>query len=161
VMIMPLAARGRMLGALSLISTQVGRRYGAADLTIAEALARRCAQAVDNARLHQEAQAALRARDRFVSIASHELRTPIARVKGDAEMRLAAHADGDLDDQMLQRSLRRIDNASDRLTALVRDLLDVSRISVGNMPLRPRLVDLTDLVRDVVSRYQEQLSGSG
>src|SRR5262249_53875335 len=48
-----------------------------------------------------------------------------------------------------------------RLTALVRDLLDVSRISVGNMPLRPRLVDLTDLVRDVVSRYQEQLSGSG
>src|SRR5207302_389998 len=136
VMIMPLAARGRMLGAVSLISTRVGHTYNVGDLAIAEALARRCAQAVDNARLHQEAQAALRARDRFVSIASHELRTPIARVKGYAEMLLAAHMDGDLTDEQLVRSLRRIDHASDRLTALVRDLLDVSKITAGNLPLR-------------------------
>jgi PAS domain S-box-containing protein len=161
VMIVPLTARGRMLGAVSLISTQAGRTYDATDLAIAEELARRCGQAVDNARLHQEAQAAVKARDRFVSIASHELRTPIARVKGYAEMVLAAHADGDLTDEMLQRSLRRIDNASDRLTSLVRDLLDVSKISAGNhLPLRLRTLDLTDLLREVVSRYQEQLSGT-
>jgi signal transduction histidine kinase len=161
VMIVPLVARGRMLGAVSLISTAAGRRYDATDLAIAEELARRCGQAVENARLHQEAQAAVRARDRFVSIASHELRTPIARVKGYAEMVLAAHSDGDLTDEMLQRSLKRIDHASDRLTGLVRDLLDVSKITAGNLPLRLRSVDLTELVRDVVGRYQEQLSGSG
>ncbi|HEX8968614.1 MAG TPA: ATP-binding protein [Chloroflexota bacterium] len=161
VMIVPLLARGRMLGALSLISSAPGRRYDATDLAIAEELARRCGQAIDNARLHQEARSALHARDRFVSIASHELRTPIARVKGYAEMVLAAHADGDLTDEMLQRSLKRIDHASDRLADLVRDLLDVSRISAGNLPLRVRLVDLTDLVRDLVGRYQEQLSGAG
>ncbi len=161
VMIVPLSARGRMLGALSLISTQRDRGYGAADLAIAEELARRCAHAVDNARLHQEARLALKARDRFVQIASHELRTPIARVKGYAEMLLAAHTDGDLTEEMLQRSLRRIDNASDRLAGLVRDLLDVSRISAGNLPLRLRPVGVTELVREVASRYQEQLSGSG
>ncbi len=161
VMIVPLSARGRMLGALSLISTQPGTSYGDGDLAIAEELARRCAHAVDNARLHQEARTALKARDRFVQIASHELRTPIARVKGYAEMLLAAYKDGDLTDEMLQRSLRRIDNASDRLTGLVRDLLDVSRISAGNLPLRLRPLDVTELVRDVASRYQEQLSGSG
>ena len=161
VMIVPLTARGKMLGAVSLISTRPDRSYDATDLAIAEELARRCGQAIENARLHQEAQAALKARDRFVSIASHELRTPIARVKGYAEMVLAAHADGDLTDEMLRRSLSRIDSASDRLTGLVRDLLDVSKISAGNLPLRVRTVDVTDLVRDVVGRYQEQLSGSG
>jgi PAS domain S-box-containing protein len=161
VMIVPLMARGRMLGALSMISTQPDGRYDAADLAIAEELARRCGQAVDNARLHLEAQTAVKARDRFVSIASHELRTPIARVKGYAEMVLAAHSDGDLTDEMLQRSLRRIDHASDRLAALVRDLLDVSKISAGNLPMRVKALEVTDLVRDVVGRYQEQLSGEG
>jgi signal transduction histidine kinase len=159
VMILPLATRGRMLGAISLISTQPGRNYGPADVATAEELARRCAQAVDNARLHQEARLALRARDRFVQIASHELRTPIARVKGYAEMLLAARADGDLNDDMLQRSLRRIDNASDRLAGLVRDLLDVSRISARSLPLLLRPLDVTELVRDVIGRYHEQLRG--
>src|ERR671933_503878 len=161
VMIVPLMASGKMLGAVSLISARPDRTYDATDLAIAEELGRRCGQAVENARLHQEAQAAVKARDRFVSIASHELRTPIARVKGYAEMVLAAHADGDLTDELLQRSLRRIDHASDRLTALVRDLLDVSKISTGALPLRLRPMDVTDLVRDVVGRYQEQISGGG
>jgi signal transduction histidine kinase len=161
VMIVPLMARGRMLGALSVISTRADRAYDATDLAIAEELARRCGQAVDNAQLHLEAQLAVKARDRFVSIASHELRTPIARVKGYAEMVLAAHSDGDLTDEMLQRSLRRIDHASDRLAALVRDLLDVSKISAGNLPMRLRTLDVTQLVREIVARYQEQLSGAG
>ncbi len=162
VMIVPLTARGRMLGAVSLISTRPGRAYDQTDLAIAEELARRCGQAVDNARLHQEAQAAVKARDRFVSIASHELRTPIARVKGYAEMLLAAHSDGDLTDEQLVRSLRRINHASDRLTTLVRDLLDVSKIRTGaNLPMRLRSVDLVELLREVVGRYQEQISGTG
>jgi PAS domain S-box-containing protein len=161
VMIVPLVARGRMLGALSVISTQAERIYDATDLAIAEELARRCGQAVDNARLHLEAQTAVKARDRFVSIASHELRTPIARVKGYAEMVLAAHSDGDLTDEMLLRALRRIDHASDRLAALIRDLLDVSRVSAGTLPMRLRTLDVTELVREVVGRYQEQLSGGG
>ena len=160
-MIVPLAARGRMLGALSLISTQPGRHYDTAELAIAQELARRCAQAVDNARLHQEAQSAVKARDRFVSIASHELRTPIARMKGYAEVLLAAAEDGELTQELLLRGLRSIDRGSDRLTGLVRDLLDVSRINAGNLPLRLAPLDLTELVRDVVARYQEQLSSQG
>lgn len=161
VMIVPLIARGRILGALSLISTQPDRRYDDGDLAIAQELARRCAHAIDNARVHQEARAALRGRDRFVQIASHELRTPIARIKGYAEMLLQAHADGDLDDALLRKGLNRIDTASDRLTDLVRDLLDVSRMTSGTLPLRPRQVDMTELVRDVVARYQEHLAGNG
>src|ERR1051326_3682656 len=70
VMSVPLVARGRMLGAVSLISTRPGRSYDASDLAIAEELARRCGQAIDNARLHQEAQIAVKARARLVLVAS-------------------------------------------------------------------------------------------
>jgi PAS domain-containing protein len=55
-MIVPLVTRGRTLGAISLNSAESGRRYGEADLQLAEELARRAAFAVDNARLYEEAQ---------------------------------------------------------------------------------------------------------
>ena len=73
---MPLLARGRTIGTLTLIAAESARQYGPDDLALAEALAARAALAVDNARLYGEAQAAVRARDEFLSIASHELRTP-------------------------------------------------------------------------------------
>jgi PAS domain S-box-containing protein len=63
-MVVPLAARGRMLGAISLVSAESGRRYGQADLELAEDLARRAALAVDNARLYEEAQREISERER-------------------------------------------------------------------------------------------------
>src|SRR5690606_37521559 len=87
----PLLARGRTLGVITLLSTDPSRRYGATDLALAEELARRCAVAVDNARLYAESQQAIRARDEFLSIASHELRTPLTAIKGYAQILLRAH----------------------------------------------------------------------
>jgi GAF domain-containing protein len=58
-MLVPLAARGRSLGSLTLLSTREGRHYGDADLAFAETLAGRCAQAIDNARLHDVAERSL------------------------------------------------------------------------------------------------------
>src|SRR3954468_23143755 len=58
-MLVPLAARGRSLGSLTLLSTREGRHYGAADLSFAETLAGRCALAIDNARLHAVAERSL------------------------------------------------------------------------------------------------------
>ena len=55
-MVVPLVTRGRTLGAISFVSAESGRRYGEADLRLAEELARRAALAVDNARLYEEAQ---------------------------------------------------------------------------------------------------------
>jgi hypothetical protein len=76
-LIVPLTARGKRLGAISLAYGPSGRRYGPADLALAEDLAIRAALAVDNARLYLRTQEAVRARDEFLSIASHELRTPV------------------------------------------------------------------------------------
>ncbi len=64
VMIVPLAARGRTLGVMSFISTELGRHYDADDLALAEELGRRGAMAVDNARLYQAEQQARQAAER-------------------------------------------------------------------------------------------------
>jgi signal transduction histidine kinase len=153
----PLLARGRTLGVISLISVDPHRRYGAADLALAEELGRRCAVAVDNARLYAESQQAIRARDEFLSIASHELRTPLTGIKGYAQILQRAHLRGQLDEERLGRSLATIDDAADRLTALVDDLLDVSRIRTGHLPLRLTTVDLVATLREVTDRYRDHL----
>jgi serine phosphatase RsbU (regulator of sigma subunit)/PAS domain-containing protein len=58
-LIVPLPARGRILGSMTLLSTRAGRFYGPSDLAFAEALAERCALAIDNARLHDTAERSL------------------------------------------------------------------------------------------------------
>jgi len=64
-MYVPLAARGHTLGVLTFTSGESRRRYGPADLALAEALAERCAVAIDNARLYQAAQEAVATQERF------------------------------------------------------------------------------------------------
>ncbi|MFN8636786.1 MAG: ATP-binding protein [Chloroflexota bacterium] len=153
----PLLARERTIGALTLISAESGRRYGPNDLALAEALAARAALAVDNARLYGEAQAAIRSRDEFLSIASHELRTPVTGIKGYAQFLLRAQERNRLESARLGRALRAIDEATDRLTTLTQDLLDVSRIRLGQLPLRIQELDLAELVRRVGYRFSDQL----
>jgi hypothetical protein len=71
-LIVPLIARDRKLGAITLVSAVSGRRYGASDVELARELARRAALAVDNARSYFEAQEAIRAREQILAIVSHE-----------------------------------------------------------------------------------------
>jgi signal transduction histidine kinase len=70
---------------------------------------------------------------------------------------LRAQIRGQLDDDRLERSLATIDEAADRLTALVDDLLDVSRIRTGHLPLRLSTVDLVTTLREATTRYRDHL----
>ncbi len=150
----PLIARGRALGVLTFATAQSGRRYVPADLPLVEDLARRVALAVDNAQLFGQAQRAIRARDQFLSIAAHELRTPVASIRGYAQLLLRRLGKGTLT-ETLPTYLRTIEAATDRLTVLTDDLLDVSRVRLGNLPLRPKPLDLCDVVGDIAARYAE------
>src|SRR6185312_1071287 len=85
--------------------------------------------------LAEERQAALRARDQFLSVASHELRTPVAAIKGSAQLLMRLLTRGTLQEGQLREFLKGISESSDRLAVLTRDLLDVSRLQTGRLPL--------------------------
>lgn len=154
----PLTARGRTLGAITLISGTRGR-FGQADLALAQELARRAALAIDNARLFQESQRAIRLRDEFLSIASHELYTPITSMHLAVQSLSRRRTPASLEDYA--SVVGTFDRQIGRLTSLVRDLLDVSHIEAGRLPLRLEPVDLGQLVHEVAERLEVQLASAG
>lgn len=153
-LLVPLVNGGRMLGVMVLGSSTLVR-WPQPTVVLAEDLARRCALALDNARLYRTAQQAIAARDQFLSIASHELRAPLARLKSHAEVLLLAHNNGQLEPEHLQWSVERINAAVDRLASLTKDVLDLSRLRGGHLPFRPRAIDLGELLSELEPRFAD------
>jgi signal transduction histidine kinase len=102
-----------------------------------------------------QAEAALRERDEFLALASHELKTPAATLSATAQL-LYRQLDrqGSLGPEQLRRGLERLREQSQRLARLVENLLDVSRIQAGKMAIEPRMADLQKVVADVVANCQ-------
>ena len=133
----PLRARGRTLGVLTLATSKSGRHYGPADLRLAQQLADRCAVALDNAVLVGELRHALGVREELLAATSHELRTPLAHIKGfTSSLRLA---DIEWDEATRQEFLAEIEREADRLNDLIGDLLTMSRLESGGPELHPRV----------------------
>jgi GAF domain-containing protein len=80
-LVVPLVARMRTLGAIALVSSDPARPYTADDQLLAEELGRRAALAVDHARLYQEARDAVAARDEVLSVVSHDLGNPLSAIR--------------------------------------------------------------------------------
>ena len=156
-MIVPLLVRGETFGAISLLSSESGRRFNAADLHLVQDLAYRAALAIENARLYQEAQEAVRVRDQFLSIASHELKTPVTAVMGYTQVLQRRLGQEPATSARDLRALQVIGEQSERLSRLVGSLLEVSRLETGQFTLDRRPVDLCELVSRVVDEAQATL----
>jgi signal transduction histidine kinase len=150
IMVVPLSAGGKALGTLTLVSGRRSRRYDASDLAFAEELAARAAVAVANAQIHRDTQEAMRGREEFLSVASHELNTPLTSLRLLVEMLRRPGADP----QKTARRIEHVERQVLRMTSLVHDLLDVSRIVGGHLTLRLERVDLAAVVREVASRFE-------
>ncbi|MCL5024945.1 MAG: PAS domain S-box protein [Chloroflexi bacterium] len=153
--VVPITVRGDTVGIISIASMSSGRRYGAPDLAIMEDVARRCGTAIDNARLYRQAQEAIRARDEFLSVAAHELKTPVTSLRGFAQLMIHQMGNcGVVDPHRMRRALDTIDKQSDKLTRLTYHLLDVSRIEAGKLSLDRQDTDLVALVKGVAAAAQ-------
>lgn len=151
--VVPLHVRGNLLGVMSFFTTRPQGAYGLDDLRFAEELARRCALAIDNSRLYKNAQEAISARDEFLSIASHELKTPVTSLKLQTELiRRKAKQRDELAQTTIFELVTSSERQIDRLSRLIEDLLDVSRICSGRLAIHPERVDLAPLVREIASR---------
>jgi PAS domain S-box-containing protein len=161
----PMILHERVVGVLGL-SFAEPRSFDEEDRGFLLALCEVGAQVLDRTaayeaeqRARAEALAALHAQDEFLSIASHELRTPVAAVKATAQLAQRAIQRGQFDAARTTRHLETIARAADRLASLVEDLLDVSRLRTGQLQLRRELVDLKPLVEETVARYRGTESG--
>lgn len=97
-------------------------------------------------------------RQEFVANVSHELRTPLTSIKGFAETLLNSNFE---DRALSERFLRIIDNETDRMIALINDLLDLSRIESGKQPLKMGAVDLKEVFADTVLMLQNKANAKG
>jgi signal transduction histidine kinase len=163
VLIVPLVAGGRPIGVLNLVWAESDRRYGPEDLEMMRELGRRAGLAVENARLYNEARAAVKLRDEFLSIASHELKTPLTslRLKVDGMLRMAGKDRGAIDVGKLAARVHGVDKQLGRLTELVEALLDVSRAASGQLQLRLEDVELGAVVQAAAERFKDDLASAG
>jgi signal transduction histidine kinase len=154
----------RITGVITMATSS--RSYGIDDLRLAEEFARRLATAIENARLHQRAQAAVRraeaavrARDEFIALAAHELRTPLTAMQLTVEnlIRRAPSASSE-DAERIGRSLLK---QIKRLDALDAQMLDATLISAQHLHASFAPADLCEVVRDTAESLAALLERHG
>ena len=147
-MAVPLVARDRAIGIIAFGCSDSDRRYEARDVLLAEAVSMRLALAVDNARLYETAQAALRSRDSMLAVVSHDLRTPLTSIRMAASLLLqAAQEDAQ---EPARRRLEIIQRSAALMSHLIEDLLTVTTIEAGGLSIDPRPVEVGALVGELV-----------
>nr|WP_240672402.1 GAF domain-containing sensor histidine kinase [Corallococcus coralloides] len=159
----PLQARGRTLGVLYLLSPEPGRTYAPEELTLTEELGRRAAFAIDNAQLYCSAQESIRARDEFLSIASHELKTPLTSMRLRVQQMESVLLMGarPMSSERVTRMLEVFQDQLQRLSNLADHLLDVSRVQEKRLDLRMEEIDLVTVARHMAGHVAEPLQKAG
>ncbi len=161
---LPLSSRGRLLGSLTLLMAGSGRAFSAAEVSIAEDVARRLATALDNLRLYEVAERERRrlteashSKDVFLATLSHELRTPLNAIVGFSHLLKT----GALGSEQSLKAVDTIERNARSLAQLVADLLDVSRIISGNLKVDMKPVGLRALVEAQVHALRPTAQAAG
>jgi PAS domain S-box-containing protein len=147
-MTVPMIASGKVIGALSMVSSSDERIYTEEDVALAEELGRRAALAVENARLFGEAQLATRARDDMLAIVAHDLRNPLNTIYMSAQLLLDIVSETDHPTE--HRQLAIVQRAASRMNGLIQDLLEVKRIEEGNLALEKRQIDVESIIAEAL-----------
>ncbi|MES2526964.1 MAG: ATP-binding protein [Bdellovibrionota bacterium] len=162
-LIVPMRARDKTIGSITFTSYDLNR-YGERDIEFAQELARRIALAYENSCLYSISQKAIEIRNDFLSIASHELNTPITSLKLQLQMTkktLDMTNDGTaLPMDRFKRSVDASCKQVDRLISLVQVLLDVSRIQSGKLTFKFDNISLKSMVTEIMERFKEIIDTS-
>jgi signal transduction histidine kinase len=151
--VVPLQARGEPLGGLTLVYAESGRRYGEAEVLLAEELGRRAAQAVDNGRLYQEATRAVRTRDDLLAVVSHDLKNPLNVVSMVAGILQAEEGSGE-QRELVRKHGQLLGRATKRMLGLIDDLLDLAGIEAGRLSMTLAEENVAELASAAIDLLQ-------
>jgi PAS domain S-box-containing protein len=142
-MVVPMMARDRVVGLITLGASTSGRRFGDDDVSLVQSLADRAALAIENARLFQEARAAARVREEVVQTVSHDLRSPLAVIAINASLLRE-----ELSDTERKTCVERVERAVERMQRMIGDLLDAARLEAGALAIRQEPEPVAGLLAD-------------
>ncbi|GAB4127124.1 MAG: hypothetical protein OHK0050_40300 [Roseiflexaceae bacterium] len=155
VVALPLMIGDRAIGAIG-CSFVEPRIFDAEERAFLLALTNQCAQALDRARLYTAAQQAVTLRDRFLAMASHDLRTPLTALLGQAQL-LERRLGREAANEALRRSARVITQQARRLQRLVAQLLDVSRVQSDRLVVDLQPIDLCRVLEEIAEDIRPTL----
>jgi len=154
IMALPLLRHEQFLGVLAFVSSG-SRSYQRSDLRLAEAIAERASAAIENARLYKVSVEAAQVRDQVLGVVAHDLRNPLSAITMAA--RLLQH--GSADREGTRNPADVIQRAATRMSRLIQDILDVSRMEQGHLSVEPKRVSTEQIVAESVEA-QKSLAAS-
>jgi PAS domain S-box-containing protein len=159
VLLAPISIRSRVLGVISFVSAESGRRYETSDVALVLELGRRAGAALENAQLYAQAHEAVtaaedasRAKDEFLATVSHELRTPLSAIVGWATL-----LKDRVTDPALSKPLEVIHRNALAQVNIVDDILDVSRVITGKFRLEAKPADLVAITKQAIEVVRPSL----
>jgi PAS domain S-box-containing protein len=155
IMALPLLRHGQLLGVLAFLSSG-SRHYGRGDLRLAEALADRAAVAIENARLYNASVEAAQIRDQVLGFVAHDLRNPLSAITMQASLLQRSGAEPE---RRSRKPVETIQRAAARMSRLIQDILDVSRMEGGHLSVEQERVPTEQIVSDSVEA-QKPLASS-
>ncbi|MFN7972398.1 MAG: ATP-binding protein [Acidobacteriota bacterium] len=156
--VIPLVAHGSRMGRITWIACgPSGRRYKDGDVAVAQELARRASQAVENARLYRDVQEANRLKEEFLATLSHELRTPLTAILGWSQLLRENRLLG----ENVGKAIEAISRNALAQNQLISDVLDVSRIVAGKLRLEPRRIDPISVVQSALDTVRPAAEHKG
>lgn len=154
----PMLSGGQVL-ALLVLESEGPQPLRLADMPFLQRLAEHAAIAISNAQLYAELSRANQSKSEFVSFVAHELKNPLTSIRGYSDF-LIGGAVGGLSD--IQRNfVNTIRSNADRMTTLVSDLNDVTKLETGNMRIDARPTPFPKIVEETVAPLQKQIEDKG
>jgi len=158
VLLVPLRAGGRAIGALHLVRTRSGALHSLEEQQVADQFAGLAALALENARLYQQARSAVRERDEMLAIVSHDLRNPVNAIVMLTGAVLNREGEGEMPGEepanMARDEVEAVRAAARQADGLIQDLQDVSRISAGRLRVERRRVSASVMLKECADMFE-------
>ena len=155
-MIVPIGSASRVLGVLSLAFSDSGRQYTQEDVEFMEEFGHHLSITIDNARLYAEIAKRDGAKDAFLATLSHELRNPLAPIKSSIELLRIKNSD-----ETIRNEIEVIEHQFGHMEKLLRDLLDVTRFTLGKVKLQRTSIDVSTVARAVADMRRGAIERKG